>query len=196
MCASAGMTGLPFLRLGGEADGVEFALAGQRCAGVLEPAEDVLLVFEVVGVPALDQHADPARDQVAAAAHPRLVGLVADPDEAVHRRRVLGLDVVGAVLEAHEVARRRLRGARGRGAAEAELRPPHDDGAAADAGEVADDVEGDLRIVGAGLHAEVAAAARRVERVTGQRGQICKRSRAFARPARSACRTGSGRSRP
>ena len=44
-------------------------------------------------------------DQIAAAAHPRLVGLVADPDVVVELGLVLGLDVVGAVLEAHQVAR-------------------------------------------------------------------------------------------
>ena len=62
----------------------------------------------------------------------------------------------------------------------------HDD-AAADPGEVADGVEGDLRVVGAGLHAEVAAAALGIELVAGQRRELDQRRRALsARPKRSA----------
>ena len=78
---------------------------------------------------------------------------------SVERRGVLELEVVGAVLEAHQVARRGLLAARRRRAPEAELRPAERRRAAGDPGEVADGVERDLRIVGAGLHAEVAAAA-------------------------------------
>ena len=41
-------------------------------------------------------------------------------------------------------------------------------------------MEGDLGVVGARLHAEVAAAARRVELVAGQRGQVAQRRRPLA----------------
>ena len=55
---------------------------------------------------------------------------------------------------------------------------------APDAGQVAHGVEGDLRVVGAGLHAEVAAAARRLELVAGQRAAGLS-SGGPARPGRS-----------
>ena len=100
-----------------------------------------------------------------------------DPDVLVERSRVLELDVVRPVLEAHEVARRVLLPARRRRAAEPELRPAHDDDTAADSREVADGVEGDLRIVGARLHAEVAAGAGRIERVARERRQLDERPR-------------------
>ena len=85
-----------------------------------------------------------------------------------------------------------------RRAPEAELRPAHHDDAAADAGEVADGVERDLRVVGARLDAEVAAAARRVELVAGERAaaRASAAGRCAASPKRSPVgRTASGRSR-
>ena len=59
--------------------------------------------------------------------------------------------------------------------------------AAADAGQVADRVEGDLRVVGAGLDAEVAAAARRVEarRRAAPAGRAARPAARAARPKRS-----------
>ena len=56
-------------------------------------------------------------------------------------------------------------------------------GAARQPGEVADRVEGDLRVVRAGLHAEVAAAAGRVEIVAGQRRQRRQRGGPLRREA-------------
>ena len=85
----------------------------------------------------------------------------------------------------------RLRGvvlaaAGARGAAEAELGPAHDDGAAADPGQVADRVEGDLGVVGAGLHAEVAAAFLGDELVAGQRRDLPQGGRPLAAQAEAA----------
>ena len=102
------------------------------------------------------------------------------------RRQVLaGLGAVGAgmavsraVLEAHQVAGRGLCGARGRRPAEAELEPPHRHDPPAQPGEVARRVEGNLRIIRAGLHTEVPSAPVRVELIAGQRGQGRERSRA------------------
>ena len=132
------------------------SLAAERRAGDLDPADRVLLIGERRAVPDLDQHPDPARDEVGPAAQP--VGpLVADPDEAVELVGVLGAEVVGAVLEPHEIARGVLGAGGRRGAAKPELRPAHDDRATADPREVANGVEGHLRIVRAGLHADVAA---------------------------------------
>ena len=53
----------------------------------LYAAEHVLLVGQAVGVPRLDEHADPPRDEVAAAAHPGLVGLGAHPHVVGRSRR-------------------------------------------------------------------------------------------------------------
>ena len=60
-------------------------------------------------------------------------------------------------------------------------------GAATDAGEVADRVERDLRVVGAGLDAEVAAATLRVELIAPERGQVVAAAGRLrsARPKRS-----------
>jgi hypothetical protein len=57
----------------------------------------------------------------------------------------LGLEVVGAVLEAHQVAWRGLRAAGRRGAAEAELGPANGGHPEGGTGQVADGVDGDLR---------------------------------------------------
>ena len=73
-----------------------------------------------------------------------------------------------------------------RGAAVAELRPAHRRGAEPDAGEVADRVHGDLRVVGAGLHAQVAVAARGVEVVGREvRQRLSAAGRRSASPNRS-----------
>ena len=133
-------------------------------------------------------HVDPAGDEVGAAGQPRRPSVsssASDPDVLVERVGLLGLDVGGAVLEAEQVARRGLRGRGGRRAAEAELRPAHRDRAEADAGQVADRVHGDLRVVGAGLHAQVAAGPGRVELVAREVRQVAQR-----RGRRSASRTG------
>ena len=109
----------------------ELAPAGERCAGHLGPADDVLLITQVVAVPVLEEHLNPSGHQVAATPHPGLVRLVTDPDVAIQEIGLLGLDVARAVLEPQQIARRRLRGA-GRGRlAEPELhpvvaRPPRD----------------------------------------------------------------------
>src|SRR5580692_6710878 len=76
---------LPGCVPGGEVGAGEFGSAGQRRAGYLGPADDVLLIGQVVAVPVLDEDPDLAGDQVAAAAQPRLVGLAADPDPVVHQ---------------------------------------------------------------------------------------------------------------
>src|SRR5699024_11528431 len=62
-------------------------------------------------------------------------------------------------------------GARGRGLAETELGPAQGDRPEGAAGEVADGVHGDVRVVGAGLDAQVAVAAGGVEGVPGEVGE-------------------------
>lgn len=89
--------------------------------------------------------------------------------------RVVAGDVPGAVLEAEHVARcLRVRRRRGR-LAEAQLRPADGDLAEADPGQIADRVHRDLRIVGACLHTQIAAAARPVEVVAGELRQVDQR---------------------
>ena len=80
---------------------------------------------------------------------------------------VLNLQVIRAVLEAEEVTGRHLRGGRGGGTPEAQLLPGHHGAAAGDANQVTNRVEGHLRVVSAGLDAQVAVAALRFQRVPG-----------------------------
>ncbi|CAB4914100.1 unannotated protein [freshwater metagenome] len=161
------------LDLRGEVDRVELAALAQRCAAALGPPDGLLLVAQVLPVPDLDQHPDLAADQVGAAVHPG-VG-ARDPDEAVQGGRLLGLEVVGAVLEAEQVARGHLVRGRRRRPAEPQLRPADADQADPDPGQVADGVHGHLRVVGAGLDAQVPAADRRVDQVAGEAGQLDQR---------------------
>ena len=147
-----------------EVDRGELTATRQGSAVVLGAAEDQLLVADVVGVPRLDVHADFARHQIRAALHPRLIRLVADPHPLFGDARVLGLDVRRSVLEPEQVPRCHLRSRRGRCATETLLEPAQRDNGAADTGKVADGVKGDLRVFGARLHADVAAADRRVDR--------------------------------
>ncbi len=152
-----------------KSSGSRSAAPGQRRPARLAPSDHGLLVGQPVPVPGLDQHADPARHEVGPAPHPGLRLLAADPDMLGHRLRVVGVDVVGAVLEAQQVAWGDLGGGRRRGPAEAQLRPAQDDGPAADPGQVANRVEGDLRVVGARLDAQIAVASQRVQGVARQR---------------------------
>ncbi len=155
------------------------AAPGQRRPLGLRPADELLLVAERLPVPDLDRHVHPPGREVGATRQPAGGRVVVrrDPHVRVERVRLLRLDVLGAVLEAEQVARGLLARRRRRRAAEAELRPAHGDGAEADAREVADRVDGDLRVVGAGLHAQVAAGARRVEVVGREVRQRLERRR-------------------
>ena len=159
-------------------------------------ADRLLLVVEAGAVPDLDQHPDPAGDQVVP---PRIHGR--SPRRRPRRSSASASASSARMLLVPSLKPIRLRGvvlraAGRRGAAEAELRPAHHDDAAADPGQVADRVEGDLRVVGAGLDAEVAAAALRVELVAGQ-AAAGRRSAAGRSPPRPkpVARTASGRSR-
>ena len=127
--------------LGGEVHGVVLPRRAQRRTAALDPPDGELLVGQGGAVPHLEQHADPPGHQVAAAAHPRGVVGRRHPDVLLQLLGVLGHEVVGAVLEPHEVARGLLRGVGARRAPEAGLGPAQRDHAASDAREVADRVE-------------------------------------------------------
>jgi hypothetical protein len=162
-----------------EVDLVELVLPAQRRAGALGPPDDRLLLHQRGTVPGLDEHPDLAGDRVRPTLHPGRSVAGPHPQVLAEQRPLLGLQVGGAVLEAEEVARRRLGGRRRRGAPEAELRPPHADRAEPDAGQVADRVHGHLRVVRARLHAQVATGDLRIERVTREARQIGQRGRAL-----------------
>ena len=134
----------------------------------------------------LERNPDAPRDDIAAAAHP-VRPFVADPDDVVEAPGTVGRDVragagriVGSVLEAHQVARRfacrRLREKAGLGPTE--LR-----GAVRQAGQLPDGVEGDHRIVGAGLDRDVAAGLRGVELIAVEFRQVDERRRPPGREA-------------
>ncbi len=197
------ISGTPPWPLQGEIRIAELGAAGQRRPFGLRPSDHGFLLLQRLPVPHLDVHVDPAGYQIRAAVQPgrRRLGTGRHPDVAVHGRRLLGLDVGGAVLEAEQVARGRLPG-RGRGRpAEAELGPTDRDGTEADPGQIPDRVHGDLRILGAGLDAEIAVAAGGVQVVAGKLRQRpssaagCRAARREPVPAGGSRGTARGRSR-
>ena len=129
--------------------------------GALLPSDHPFLLLQRGVVPRLDAHPDPPRDQVGAAGQPVRAVALGHPHIAVDRVGLLSLEVAGTVLEPEQVSRRGLLTGGRRGAAEAQLRVAHRDGPEAHPGQVADRVHGDLRVVGARLHADVATAAGR-----------------------------------
>ena len=195
MWAFDGDDGMALVVCAGEVRGGELSPAAQRRAGGLGPADDVLLVAQDVAVPVLDEDLDAPGHQVAPAPHPRLVGLVADPDVVVEEVGLLRLDVAGAVFEAEQVPRRLLGRAGGGGPAETELHPVVVDHAQPEPGQVAHGVKGHERVARAGLDAQVAADVVRVEVLVGQRRAGRPAPRASGRTGRTGRRRGTGRSR-
>ena len=168
----------------------ELVAARERRAAPLLAPDDPVLLRQPHAIPRLDEHRDLAGDEVRAPRHPcRLIGC-RDPHVVGERLGVVGEDVRRAVLEAEEVPRGRLRGGRARRAAEAELRPAQPRAPEGDAAEVADRVDGDLRVVGARLDAQVAA------RGIRGRGRRRRRPAAARAPRDAAPRCRSGRRRP
>ena len=190
MCASTGITGSPSAPRASRSTGSNScAAAERRAARPWRGRSSASWSASDGAVPDLDQHPDPARDEVACRRASTPARRRRRPRRArVERLGVLGVDVVRAVLEAHQVARRRP--ARG-SCVDVRPKPSCDQRittrAAADPGEVADRVEGDLRVVGAGLDAEVAAASARVELVAGQRAAA---ARSAGGPLRRRARSG------
>ena len=106
---------------------------------------------------------------------------------------VFGLDVVGAVLEAHQVALGRLGGGGRRGTPEAELRPAASPRCRGQSGEVADDVERDLsgRSQQACTHRSPPLRAGFESSSPGRRRQVGERGRPIlANPNRSSKKAG------
>src|SRR5262249_56420452 len=81
-----------------EVRGVELPTAAERGAAGLVTPDHPLLLAERRAVPALDEHADAARDDVGAATEPRLRLVVAPPAELVHLGGVVDAPVARAVL--------------------------------------------------------------------------------------------------
>ncbi len=155
----------------------ELLAARQRCTLALAPADDALLLLELRAVPGLDDHADLADHEIGAAAQPAGGVTVLHPHLRLDRLRLLGLHVRGAVLEAEQVARGDLARGRGGRATEAELRPADGGASERDAAQVADRVDGDLRVVGARLDAEVAAGEAGLQVVSREAGQLLQLGR-------------------
>ena len=180
MCASRGDHELTVLACR-EVDDVVLLVLPERRAADLDAADRGFLVGERGPVPDLGEDADPARDHVRPAAHPGRVVAIAHPGVRPQGGVVLGHEVVGAVLEPHQVARRDLRAVGARRAAETGLRPTQRHHAASDARQVADGVERDLRVVGTRLHHQVAAAAGGLDLVAREARQVDERFRALRR---------------
>ena len=169
------MTGLPSLSVRSRSSGVELVLQAERRAGYLCRPMVCSWKPTLRAVPVFQRHADAADHQIAAAAHPGRP-VVADPHDFV--RSAAG--VVGAVLEAHQIARRlAVGGAR----QEAGLRPAHLRHVVGEPGELAHGVERDLRVVGAGLDRQIAAGSRRHQLVAVEPRQIDQRLRPSRREA-------------
>ena len=153
----------------------------ERRAAQLVAADRLLLLAERRAIPRLDEHADAPGDLVRASAHPRRLLGRPDPHGPIELRGVVDGDVVGAVLEPLQVPRRRIVAAAAGGPAEADLRPARHHDAPAHPREVAHRMEGHDRVVGARLHADVAARQQGVEVVARQRRDVGERRRTEAR---------------
>ena len=173
MWASAGTTGCAVAVARGQVDRVVLGRPAEGRAVALVAPDGCLLVGQRRAVPRLEEHADAPRHQVAAAAHPCR-------DRRTHRptrgrpapRRPRPCTLLVPSLNPW-----RLRGVvwpclGGGRAPEAHLAQRSTRRALGLAGEVAQRVVGDLRIVGAHLHAEVTAAEPGLELVAGERRQI------------------------
>src|SRR3974390_3460753 len=112
-------------------------------------------------------YANASRDEITSAAQPRRA-FVSHPHDLVHRSGI-NRGIVGAVPETHKIARR----ARTR-RQKADLRPAYPRDAVGDTGELTNRVKGDLLVVGAGLHRDIAARARRFELVSRKAWQIAQ----------------------
>ncbi len=95
MCASAGMTELAVGALRGEVGCVVLGVPPSGAPDVLARPNVASWSASDVAVPDSMQHPDATRDHEAAAPHPRLVGLVAHPDVAVHQAGVLADECCG-----------------------------------------------------------------------------------------------------
>ena len=173
--ASTSTSGVPLASLMSKSTWLELLVVAVGCAAALLPADHPLLLEQRGAVPGLDAISNAPRHQVGAAGQPVRTVALGHPDVLVQGVGVLGLEVVGSVLEPEHVSGRRLFARRRRRPAEAQLRILHRDGAEPDAGQVADRVHRDLRVVRARLHADVAAALGGVEDLVGELRQIGQR---------------------
>ena len=80
--------------------------APERRARILDAADELLLLAERGAIPLLDPDPDLAGHEVAAAGHPAEAGSGCGPDVLSHPVGLGGIEIGGAVLEAHQVARR------------------------------------------------------------------------------------------
>lgn len=140
-----------------ELDWVELALLPERRAAHLLAANRSLLPLKARRVPDVEEHLDAANDHVGTPLHPSRTVARLHPDVLVHLALIVAANVVGSILEAHEVAWSRLVSARAGGATETLLRPAQGRHATCDAREDVNRMEGGLRIGGASLYTYIAA---------------------------------------
>ncbi len=162
---------------GVEVDWVVLLLLTQGSAAHLAPADRPFLLLQRARIPDVKKDANSPGDEIAASGHPLRPVPVRHPDEALHGLAILGADVGGPILEAHQVAGRGLGRARARGPAEALLTPSEGRNALGELGQDVDRVEGDLGVVRTGLDTEVAVRSCKVEILTleGRQRLLCRR---------------------
>ena len=154
----------------GRLDRLEFLAAADRRAGILHAADELLLLAERRAIPLLDPDPDLAGDEIGAAGHPLETRRGCGPDVPGHPVALAGIEIGGAVLEAHQVAR--CAAASVGGGEKALLEPPERCAATPVTGEVPDRMERHLRVVGARLDADVAARLGSVELVLLEQGEV------------------------
>jgi hypothetical protein len=140
-----------------EVDGVVFVVAPKGCAALFLTSDRALLFFEAGCVPDVEEHPYAARHKICPATQPRGACVGSAPDESAKGAGIVRLDVVGSVLEAHQVARRRRGVTGGRRRSKSRLGPAHRDGGTADPRKCMYGVECDLWVIRACLDAKVAA---------------------------------------
>ena len=154
--------------LASRSSGSNSALGAERRAGKLLAPERLLLEGDLHAVPMFERDARAAHDDVAAAAHP-VRRLVAGPDDRVHF-----LGSLASGLPVPSLKPIRLRGVCL--GPKSETKPACTQRmlaiAIGEPRELPHGVEGDLRIVGAGLHVEIAAGARRDQLIAGEMRQV------------------------
>ena len=140
------------------------------------PTDHLFLKIDLGSIPMLQRNSDPPRDEITSAAHPERA-LVAHPDDLVETARSVGRCDAGAridcaILEAHQVSRRF---AERRTRQEPALRPAHLDDAITEPLQFSHRMKRDERVIGAGLHRQIAARARGHELIAVEFGQIDQR---------------------
>ncbi len=167
---AAGQTHVGVLRQGAGFQLLVLVTPAERCAGLLVPANRLLLIVERGSVPHLDEHSYPAHDQVTPAAGP-FRPVVTDPDHGIHHLGVVDVGIRRSVPKPFEVPTGVAVRVGLRARKESLLHPAEDRVAFRGAAQVVDRVERDLVVVGGGLNHEVATGPALLELIPGKLGE-------------------------